>query len=61
VIISLVMIIQLAFVYLGGALLRTAPLLRGELLLTLALALSVIPAELLRKLILRFLNIKQRF
>jgi magnesium-transporting ATPase (P-type) len=61
VIISLVMIIQLAFVYLGGALLRTAPLLRDELLLTLALALSVIPAELLRKLILRFLNIKQRF
>ena len=55
------MIIQLAFVYLGGALLRTAPLLRGELLLTLALALSVIPAELLRKLVLRFLNIKQRF
>ena len=60
-VITLVMIIQLAFVYLGGSLLRTAPLLIGELYLTLALALSVFPLELFRKLLVRVLKIKQRF
>lgn len=60
-IITLVTVIQLAFVYLGGSLLRTAPLTRNELLLTLLLSLTVIPAELIRKLLLRILKIKQRF
>ena len=60
-IITLVTVIQLAFVYLGGSLLRTAPLTKEELLLTLLLSLTVIPAELIRKLLLRILKIKQRF
>ncbi len=38
-----VAVVQIIFVYLGGAVLRTVPLTARELLLTLALALSVIP------------------
>ncbi|MBQ8387652.1 MAG: calcium-translocating P-type ATPase, PMCA-type [Clostridia bacterium] len=45
--------IQLGFVYLGGSLLRTVPLTPEELCLTLAISLSVIPAEFLRKLLWR--------
>ena len=52
-IISLVLLIQLAFIYLGGSFLRTAPLLKNELIATLILSLFVIPAEFLRKLFLR--------
>jgi len=48
-IMSAVCSIQLLFVYLGGSLLRTAPLTPQELGLTLALALLVFPAEILRK------------
>ena len=49
VIMSAILAIQITFVYLGGSLLRTAPLTARELLLTLALSLSVFPAELARK------------
>ena len=45
-----VLIIQIVFVYLGGAVLRTAPLTPRELAVTFALALTVFPAELIRKL-----------
>ena len=48
-----VTVIQIAFVYLGGSVLRTAPLLPAELGMTFALALLAIPTELLRKIVWR--------
>lgn len=45
--------IQLAFVYLGGSVLRTMPLTPEELGWTLLFALLVIPAEFIRKLVWR--------
>ncbi len=45
--------IQIGFIYLGGSVLRTAPLTPRELLITLALSLCVIPAEFLRKILFR--------
>ncbi len=48
-----VLFVQTAFVYLGGAVLRTAPLTLRELGATAALALLVFPAELIRKLLWR--------
>ena len=53
--------IQILFTYLGGSVLRTAPLLRSELLFTLLLSLSVFPIDILRKLVLRFFNKKEGF
>ena len=44
-----ILAIQLVFVYLGGSVLRTAPLTARELFLTMLLSLSVFPAELARK------------
>lgn len=44
-----VLAVQIAFVYIGGAVLRTAPLTAEELGLTSLLALTVFPAEFLRK------------
>ncbi|MBR3685929.1 MAG: calcium-translocating P-type ATPase, PMCA-type [Clostridia bacterium] len=52
-IMAAVLIIQILFVYLGGAVLRTAPLLAQELMTTFLLALLVFPADLLRKLLWR--------
>lgn len=60
-IITLVLGVQLLFVYLGGPLLRTAPLLLRELAVTFALALTVFPAELFRKIFLRFIGAKKGF
>ena len=48
-----VTVIQIAFVYLGGAVLRTAPLTPAELGFTFSLALLAIPTELLRKIVWR--------
>ena len=48
-----VLSVQILFVYLGGAVLRTIPLQIEELLFTLLLSLLVFPAELLRKLLWR--------
>ena len=53
--------IQILFTYLGGSILRTAPLLCSELSFTLFLALSVIPVDILRKLVLRLFRNKQGF
>lgn len=50
-IMSAVCAVQLLFVYLGGSVLRTAPLTVGELSFTMLLSLSVFPADLIRKLI----------
>ena len=44
-----ILAIQVGFVYLGGSVLRTAPLTASELLTPLLLSLSVFPAELIRK------------
>ena len=48
-----ILAIQLIFLYLGGSVLRTMPLTARELWITWLLALSVFPADLLRKAILR--------
>ncbi len=60
-IMSAVLAIQLLFVYLGGAVLRTAPLTAKELLTTFWLALTVFPADLIRKLIWRLLAGKKGY
>lgn len=52
-IMSLVLVIQILFVYLGGQALRTAPLTLRELLCVFLLSLTVIPAEFCRKLLYR--------
>ena len=57
----LVCSIQIAFIYLGGPVLRTLPLSADELKFTLLLSLCVIPAELLRKAFLRLLGKKNGF
>ena len=51
-----ILVIQLVFVYLGGSVLRTAPLLPRELALTMLLSLSVIPAEILRRALWRLMG-----
>ena len=48
-----ILVIQILFVYLGGNVLRTVPLTTRELLVTMALSLSVFPADILRKAVLR--------
>lgn len=55
-IMALISVIQILFVYLGGAVLRTAPLTLDELGITMLLALAVFPAEFLRKLLYRALH-----
>ncbi|MBE6684358.1 MAG: cation-transporting P-type ATPase [Ruminococcaceae bacterium] len=52
-IMAAVLIIQILFVYLGGTVLRTAPLLAQELGTVFILSLLVFPADLLRKLLWR--------
>ena len=53
--------IQILFTYLGGSVLRTAPLLPSELAFTMFLALSVFPVDILRKLVIRLLGKKDGF
>ena len=60
-IMMLVGTVQILFTYLGGAVLRTAPLLPRELVYTMLLALSVFPADLIRKLIRKFSSRKDGF
>ncbi len=50
----LISLIQVSFIYFGGSVLRATPLLRSELLFTVACASLAIPAELIRKIIWRF-------
>jgi magnesium-transporting ATPase (P-type) len=57
----LVCTVQIAFIYLGGPVLRTAPLTWEELRLTLLLALPVIPIDILRKLLWRLRKKHSRF
>ncbi len=44
-----ILIIQIGFVYLGGAVLRTAPLTAAELFYTMLFSLAVFPADFIRK------------
>ncbi|MBQ9086378.1 MAG: calcium-translocating P-type ATPase, PMCA-type [Clostridia bacterium] len=60
-IMALVCGVQILFVYLGGEVLRTMPLLAQELRFTLLVALSVFPAEFLRKLLWRLFGKKEGF
>ena len=53
--------IQIAFVYLGGSVLRTAPLTPAELGFTFSLALLAIPTELLRKILWRLCGKKSGY
>ncbi|MBR7099228.1 MAG: cation transporting ATPase C-terminal domain-containing protein, partial [Clostridia bacterium] len=46
-----VLFIQILFVYLGGSVLRTAPLTASELLVTFSFSLAVLPFDFLRKVI----------
>ena len=56
-----VTVIQIAFVYLGGSVLRTAPLTPAELGFTFSLALLAIPTELLRKIVWRLCGKKSGY
>jgi calcium-translocating P-type ATPase len=60
-IMSAVLVIQILFVYLGGAVLRTAPLTSSELLTALGIALTVIPAEFVRKLLWKIGDKKEKY
>ena len=60
-IMSAVCAIQIGFIYLGGSVLRSAPLTPEELSFTLLLSLSVVPAEFLRKLIWRIFRGKKGY
>ena len=53
--------IQIAFIYLGGDILRTAPLDARELLFTMSLALLVFPIDIIRKFIYKLFRSKNGF
>ena len=57
----LILAVQIAFVYLGGSVLRTIPLTVSELGYTLMLSLSVVPFEFLRRAIWRLRGKKNGF
>lgn len=52
-IMTFIAVVQTVFIYFGGSLFRTVPLLPSELLRIVGIAAWVIPADLLRKIILR--------
>ena len=54
VIMAAVSAVQILLIYFGGSLFRTASLTRAELHVVLMIAFLVIPADLIRKLVLRF-------
>ena len=53
-IMALILVIQVSFIYFGGAVLRTVPLLPSELGFALSLAFCAVPFEILRKIVWRF-------
>ena len=57
----LISVVQIAFVYLGGSVLRTAPLLAEELGFALLLSLSVFVFDFVRKILWRLFGKKQGF
>ena len=60
-IMALILTVQILFIYLGGSVLRTVPLSASELKITLLLALSVFPADIVRKLFLRLIGKSRGF
>jgi magnesium-transporting ATPase (P-type) len=60
-IMAAVLVVQVLFVYLGGPVLRTVPLTARELSLTALLAASVLPVELLRKLVWRMRGADRKY
>ena len=56
-----ILIIQIAFIYVGGSVLRTAPLTLYELCVTAGISLLVVPFELLRKGLWRLIFGKQGY
>jgi magnesium-transporting ATPase (P-type) len=48
-IMAAILVVQIGFIYLGGSVLRTAPLVWRELLVTMLLSLAVFPADFIRK------------
>ena len=60
-IMTAISVIQIAFIYLGGEVLRTAPLLPSELGYTMLLSLLVFPADFIRKLLWRLFGKKNGF
>ena len=61
VIITFVLVMQLFIIYWGGAAFRTSPLSVRELILAVSVSFAVIPADILRKLILRITGRKKDF
>ena len=57
----LILAIQIAFIYLGGSVLRTVPLTVAELWYTMMLSLTVIPFEFVRRMIWRIRGKKNGF
>jgi calcium-translocating P-type ATPase len=57
----LILVVQILFVYLGGSVLRTVPLTAGELGLTALMALTVLPADQIRKQIWHLRGRRDRF
>ena len=57
----LILTVQIIFVYLGGTVLRTAPLTAKELIGVFLMSLTVFPIDFLRRLIWRLLGKKQGF
>ncbi len=56
IIMSAVCIVQLAMIYIGGDVFRCAPLTPDQLLTVMLISLSVIPFDLLRKIIIKIFN-----
>lgn len=56
-----ILIIQIAFVYLGGTVLRTAPLTPRELIATMSISLAVFPVDFIRKLLLRLFHHREGY
>ena len=59
VIMSMIAVLQIAFIYVGGTLFRTTPLTFMELLVTISLAATVIPVDILRKFLFSKFNKKK--
>ena len=58
IVMSFVVMVQICLIYFGGNIFRTVPLSFYQLTIVIAIAISVIPIDILRKLILRIFNKK---
>lgn len=60
-IMAVICFIQTVFIYLGGEVLRTVPLDSTELVFTLGISLLVIPADFIRKVVMRMSGVKNGY